>query len=952
MEYTDLTILDCNRQHSVQVLSGNDNNPALFTNELGKGVELNIGDTVSIQGAYISEVGAGSDTIEFKGVDTGKTRTINYIKEKNEYPTNIDDVDPDTSEPSVPLINGFQRIKSEKDTFTYTVKDNETYISKQYYLNTNGESGYTFLPRRFIYPDPVGADPIPTSIWSTGDQYVGGRSTEQIAGQFASCDYMFIAGGDSQQEYSIDTGFFRLRSDNSRLTLMRRMDLLAEFTLLRDKTIRNNGDPIQGYYPTNTEPCEDEYQIFTDYCKISLEAGFSSPENIASQITKQLKEPDTGTTFSIKDNQGNPRDITITYNSNTHKPFLCGSIDTFSRKQQLAYVNRDDLQSALNYNSNFYNIYCKRPELRITGQSLNGLSQEVGFTVLNEVLIADRKTKTIRLSLEWNNDNLILLSNFFKAQKLYPELFDNDNFHAIQPNTDTVDNNSVDNTRFLHINRDITGRTKLGGDNLNTTDNGSGKPAEPTKQSVPIFFYFDKRYEGIYSEGNSTNNLSYGFATKYTLGLTSYIELHPELIGGINEGVFGDGTSIKKLHSTTSIGFDFSFNSYGGVYACGINGRSDKGYLGVNKWAILNAEKTTAPKIEAIKPISGFLRYNYVGADNPLFKYDPDQQRFYFSNLHTPELAGQSAVGAGDNLKGEEREDNTQNGGAVVYKVNKRVSKYTYTPDMRPYVNEVPATYKPTGMTSGIRNLVVKNRNINSWSIFDSVSGVYFTDLGYDKEDFRNSMWGILGFTYDQLFSPETSSNNRTVRVSSDNKNNLNIITTNATVVPSDLRNYIVNEYGAVYFTNQIPSSSVITSTTVPTKIEMTPAISQATGSINILAQNLPRKMLRPYYTIRSDIIDNNPYIGGINSKTTLPVVGICDKQYSGGDYYFGSDNEFTFTITKKKVITSITTAITDPNQTFARVDNDSAVIYKVIKNITQDTDIISKYLQSLDKKK
>lgn len=356
------------------------------------------------------------------------------------------------------------------------------------------------------------------------------------------------------------------------------------------------------------------------------------------------------------------------------------------------------------------------------------------------------------------------------------------------------------------------------------------------------------------------------------------------------------------------------------------------------------------------KPSIRFLRYNYIGANNPLFKYDPDQQRFYFSQLHTPELAGQAEVGAGDNLKDHEKQDNTRDGGAIVYKVNKRVNRYTFTPDMKPYGTVSKITYKKTDeITAGERDIVVKNRNIQSWAIFDSVCGVYFTDLGYDKEDFSRSMWGILGFTYNQLFSEATSSNNRISRVSNQNLDSLNLITTNATIAPSDLRNYIVNQYGAVYFTTQIPTASILTSTahtTSPEFVESAPAITQGTTSENILAQNLPRKMLRPYYTIRSDIIDNNPYVGGQNSKTTLPVCGLCDKQYSGADYFFGSDNEFTFTITKKKVITSITTAITDPNQSFARVDNDSAVIYKIMKNRRDEEDLITNYLKKLESKK
>lgn len=950
MEYTDLTILDCNRQHSVQALSGNDENPALFTNELGEGIQLNVGDKVSIQGAYISEIGAGADTVEFKGEDFGKKRTINYIREIEEYPTDIDDMKPDDpTERALPLINGYQRIKSVRDTFTYDLKDNETYISQQYYLNTNGESGYVFLPRRFIYPDPTGSDPIP-NVWTSTDQYVAGRTNEQIAGQFVSSDYMFIYGGDANQDYSIDTGFYRLRSDNSRLTLMRRLDTGITYTDLRDKIIRVGQGPLDGQYPLTTEPCEEEYEIYTDFFKLSVDSGFTSPENLGEEITKQLKKPDKGSKFKIKDNEGNPRDITVSYTSNTFKPFLCASIDTFSKKNLTAYNARDNLQRALNYSSNFYNIYSKRPEIRVAGQKCN---TSLGVAVGIQVLPADRTTSTITTTYEWTNENLENLRDLFKAQKLYPELFDNDNFHNIQPPS-LIITPSVNNTRFLHINRTQRIGEKLGGDNMNTTDNGAGQPAQATKQSVPIFFFYDSTKEDTYTEGQDTGNLCYGFASKYYVGTTGYIQLHPELIGGINLGAFGE-TGTTRIHSGQKIGFDWSFNSYGSVMACGTNGRSDRDYLAVNEWGILNASKS-ASGIEPKNPVSGLLRYNYIGANNPLFKYDPDQQRFYFSQLHTPELAGQAEVGAGDNLKGQEKADNTQNGGAIVYKVNKRVNRYTYTPDMRPYDTVVKVSYKKTGeVSAGERDIVVKNRNIQSWAIFDSVSGVYFTDLGYDKEDFQRSMWGILGFTYNQLFSEATSSNNRISRVSNLNLDSLNLMTTNGTVAPSDLRNYIVNQYGAVYFTTQIPTSSILTSTahtTSPEFIESAPAITQGTSSELILAQNLPRKMLRPYYTIRSDIIDNNPYVGGQNSKTTLPVCGLCDKQYSGADYFFGSDNEFTFTITKKKVITSITTAITDPNQSFARVDNDSAVIYKIMKNRRDEEDLITNYLKKLESKK
>ena len=118
------------------------------------------------------------------------------------------------------------------------------------------------------------------------------------------------------------------------------------------------------------------------------------------------------------------------------------------------------------------------------------------------------------------------------------------------------------------------------------------------------------------------------------------------------------------------------------------------------------------------------------------------------------------------------------------------------------------------------------------------------------------------------------------------------------------------------------------------------PAITQATESIKIYAENLPRKMLKPYYCIRSDLIDTINYIGGEDSQSKLPVVSICDKQYSGGDFYFSNTNTITFTITKSKTISSITSSIHDPDQSYAHVNLDSSVIYRIDKQIGNDDNL------------
>ncbi len=101
---------------------------------------------------------------------------------------------------------------------------------------------------------------------------------------------------------------------------------------------------------------------------------------------------------------------------------------------------------------------------------------------------------------------------------------------------------------------------------------------------------------------------------------------------------------------------------------------------------------------------------------------------------------------------------------------------------------------------------------------------------------------------------------------------------------------------------------------------------------------------------VRSNIIPQQNYSGGKQGGTTLPVVAICNKQNAESDFYFSQDDAIEYTATKPFVISEITTSIHKPNQDLAELDDNSCVIYKIQKNIMQQTDLISDILQN-DKK-
>ena len=63
--YIENEIVEANRLRSQEALSGNNENPAQWTNTLSNIYELNAGDKVSMYSGFISERGAGSlKTIE------------------------------------------------------------------------------------------------------------------------------------------------------------------------------------------------------------------------------------------------------------------------------------------------------------------------------------------------------------------------------------------------------------------------------------------------------------------------------------------------------------------------------------------------------------------------------------------------------------------------------------------------------------------------------------------------------------------------------------------------------------------------------------------------------------------------------------------------------------------------------------------------------------------------
>ena len=137
--------------------------------------------------------------------------------------------------------------------------------------------------------------------------------------------------------------------------------------------------------------------------------------------------------------------------------------------------------------------------------------------------------------------------------------------------------------------------------------------------------------------------------------------------------------------------------------------------------------------------------------------------------------------------------------------------------------------------------------------------------------------------------------------------------------------------------------------------------ITENTQSFQAGAEGLPRKMLRPYFTIRSDIVSENKYIGGNTiipgdrargGGISLSICGIVNKENGDGDYYFSTESPLIFTITKDTNISSITTSIHDPDGKLVTVGDECCVMYKVSRNRKQDPSIAQEIMESFNTKK
>ncbi len=1079
--YTQTLLLDCNRLSSVEYSASklSDSDKSLFTNKVADGLELNVGDQVSVNSAYISERGAGSSVIEFKGKELGDNTKITYVSASNVCFVGFDE---GGLPYNYPLPEGYGRQTFTEVEEEIPLRDNEVSIVVQYYKNTNGDMNIT-LPRRFGSASSTKKVPTNASgYWTFPDNQDTGLNTfSQNSSHIYAPDWNINASMDSlmfvghlhnahvaHPQFDTTTGLptaanngsaviRKIKQDNSRFTIFVKDKIIWNGSFLDTTGFANASAAATDYLEAIIkEPFADrsgeskvhfrdpalmDYIPFSQKVKLSVDAGYDTPSNVANTITDQLIQTDDPIPQSWDHRTpqpnypapANPSVYSNIINSTLYRSFPAANYTTYGKDKWDAYQEGSQFNpiggvspaentsdDSFDYLNNYAYVGFKRPEFVVKGRkafeqlsssSTSFTSAAAGAMIIKDMPIAGSGTAVIETSVSWTDDNLTKIRDFFDVQrKLYPELISgnrisNSNYTdsflqtKFQTTSGSLNASFEDQARFLHINpyrwwdvfndfsfnasrfsyiTEINYKTAefvIGNDMTHMPANpltfsGSGMTQGFSTQdpaiynayakdlsSLPIYVYYNSssaNVNGSESEGNSYSNLVYGFARKTASGTIAFTT---ENIGGIPKMFYSDGTKTAfaggsgtsptagyphiqgtKIGGTSAdgngrrIGYDFHFNGYGNAAIMLNTGYNYAGFYGHQQYVN-----------------SSGCRRAMLGANNPLLDFSSVDNRFEWKNLHTAEKTG-NFYNAGDPDPASNEIAPPPSGQADVdcYKINKVSNYVTWSPSMMPYPDIDVIKKQNISHT-----FPSPNPNLERQVVIDSQCGITITDMGITEDLWDESLWGILGFSYRQFYPNASVLGNINTRMNNVNTN-VSGATTNAYITSIDSEEYRVNPFGANLYSTQAPLATDYGDTagwmfTGTANYFNLNSITVNANSTAISASQLPRKQLRGYYLLSSNILSDANYYREANPMQVLAVV---DKYNAEGDFVNYSGGGPVFTVTKPTVLSDVKTAILDPDGSEAQVDSYSGVIYRIDKKINTDLNFAETIMAEQQQKK
>ena len=548
-----------------------------------------------------------------------------------------------------------------------------------------------------------------------------------------------------------------------------------------------------------------------------------------------------------------------------------------------------------------------------------------------------------------------------------------------------------------YSNKDIGAYTMLGSSLLRPTNVVDSDPIVAffdtiKRYSKMLLVYYNKADREVFYDKPSLegNQLTYGCFGKETYTLDGvegdFINIFPHVVKSATDlgGPFTltvptwfyerDFSPPTPIEAGRKFGYDLHFTAPAQPVIALFNGtQTGVNYYGeqfpesimMNDWGQNQYFGTSA----VYEDNYGYINRRYIGADNPKVKWDGEH--FNFSDLHTSVNLSARGPDGGfygvDNIEGEVGQSTEKifltasvpsDEGETIYKINPLQNINEYCPALVPYQDQFNFFTRSGNRADGPGIQVGNpfNKNYQPYTIYDSLSGIFFEDMGYDEDTWDNGLWGIMGFTYAQFNGAD---NNRLKRVVNTNINSLRSPTTNAEVKVTNTKNLVTNDQGVPFFSGNMPSPFTYYRYAASGVWEIPPhgqgpnvrylpnfpVINVKTSSLKLTANRFPTSMIRGYYTIRSDIVPRSIFVGGRDNITTMPIVGVVNKENPQSDYYFGGESGVQFTIGQPMKLSSIKVGIFDPDGSYANVNDSSSVLFKIERQVNTSFNIVGEIL-------
>lgn len=960
--YTQTILLDANRLSSEEYSASNlaDTDTAIFTNKVSNGITIDIGDQVSIQSAHIAQRGAGGSVIQMDGKSLGKKK-ITYTKTTNSSFVGYHEIGANKHTPT-----GFVYETSENVEEEVEMKDNEASVVISYYKTTNGENNIT-LPRNFGMdvnndssesgqPDPTLGSTRSASYWSASDNYgIGLNTYYQSSSHTYTPDYFNDV--EAMNACASDCVVRKLKQDNSKYTLFKMNKIVWQPSSVSASTREDYLQP-RG---TNVkpDPAICGFNRYLEKVKLSVEAGYNSPSSIATTITNELVKSETPyTTISSSGS--------IIVNSTAYKAFPATNSFLYDNNNNIEFFNASDIDGlpvgvgsqsvnstdSVEYLNSYAYVGFKRPDFVESGRAFSAYH---GNALDHKILLSGSGTAIIYTNISYNDEVLTKMKRFLDSQILYPELLDHasdatngiTNYSTFNTTSASINASFRDEARFIHcqVSASNLGIADALGDDLYNVSHSTATSSPPRTfkedmSSVPLFFYFNKNcshLKATETNGDTNDNLAYGFARKWGPVGSEKVALITQPIGGIPSSYYGVQGGV--LDVGTKLGYDYHFNAYGNsalILSAGYHGLQYYGHQAYTRHSQ--------------------IREVYLGANDILFNFNTNESRFELSNLHSAEKVG-NFYNAGDPNPDSDvlAPPATAQAGADCYKINKPLRYDTWTPTMQPY----PIIDITGSFTKGTQNSFIDmNINLIPSTIYDSHGGVEIVDMGISEDTWTDSIWGLLGFQYGQFNASGNDILNINNRFTNEPSNSSGV-TTNALITSQNSLQFSNNVFGtnlfnpnvnddiAYYETGQknLPPTLINASYIVPPPI----IITGDQLSSKIIANKLPRKLLKGYFLINSDILDSANYYQTANPMQTMAIVG---KYSAANDFISYEGGGAVFTATRRKTITSIKSQILDPAGGTANVGDNSGIIYRIDKVINTDLKFAETIMSQMNSKK